>query len=72
MAAENRVMDLLLEVAQKRAELPRILAQAVRKGHVREVLRLLEDWGYGRKPVSDLYSEALALVADGGDYGGAG
>ncbi|HHY93403.1 MAG TPA: hypothetical protein GX513_00100 [Firmicutes bacterium] len=69
MAAEERIMDMLMEVAQKRAELPRILARAARKGRVDDVLRLLEDWGFGRRSVSDVYSEALALTAEGGSRG---
>lgn len=67
MAVEKRVMDLLLDVAEKRAALPRVLARAVRKGRVGDVLRLLEDWGFGRKPVSDVYSEAVALAGNGED-----
>lgn len=69
MAAEERIMDMLMEVAQKRAELPRILARAARKGRVDDVLRLLEDWGFGRRSVSDVYSEALVLTAEGGSRG---
>lgn len=72
VAVEKRFVNLLFEVAEKRADLPRVLARAVRKGRVKEALRLLEDWGYGRRPLSDLYSEAVALVADGGDSGEGG
>ena len=69
MAVEKRLVNLLLEVAEKRADLPRVLARAVRKGRVREALRLLEDWGFGRRPVSDVYHEAVALAGEGGSRG---
>lgn len=54
--------DMLQEHIRIRADLPKLLARAVRLGFNQESLDAILDWGEGRKPIAAIWQDISGLL----------
>lgn len=64
--------EMLYEHIRARAELPGLLACAIRLGHSRRAIEAILDWGEGKKPVVVVWQEISAFLKNSNPNGKAG